>query len=204
MGHYSNECPYIDNKVEKNNGAVNLLMRAITLTQNDPTLNGDIDPSWILLDTCSTASVAGNKELVTDIKPCDVDDELVLATNGGGMTYNHIASLKLFPVRVHYNPDSIATILALKDVASIPGCYITMDTRVAREMRVTFEDGKTYLFKECGDGLYFYNTADNAGVDEDNSINPTVNSYSFLQTVASNENLYSKADITKAQEARAL
>ena len=63
LGHYSNECPY--EYAKKNNG-VNLLMRAITLTQNDSSV-GEINPNWILLDTCSTASVAGNPKLISNI-----------------------------------------------------------------------------------------------------------------------------------------
>ena len=62
-GHYSNKCPYEYQQNTKKPNGVNLLMRAITLTQNDPSV-GEINPHWILLNTCSTASVARNPNLV--------------------------------------------------------------------------------------------------------------------------------------------
>ena len=198
-GHYSNECPY--EYANKQNG-VNLLMRAITLTQNDPTLC-EINPDWILLDTCSTASVAGNPQLVTNIRDCDEEQELYISTNGGSMKYNQVADLNMFPIPVHYNPDSIATILALKDIASVPGCYLTMDTRKAREITVSFEDDRsTFVFKECRDGLYFFDTAVDSqdNFDSKKSLNP----YMFLQTVESNKSFFSNKDIAKADDARTL
>ena len=177
-GHYSNECPY---EYANKRSGVNLLMRAITLTQNDPALC-EINPNWILLDTCSTASVAGNPNLVTDIRDCDEEHELYIATNGGSMRYNQVADLNMFPIQVHYNPQSIATILALKDVASVPGCYLTMDTRQAREITVSFEDDSAaYVFKECSDGLYFYDTA--SGSNNNFVTKKPLNPYLFLQTV---------------------
>ena len=42
------------------------------------------------------------------------------------------ASLHITPLRVHYNPDSIATMLEFKDVANIPGARITADTSTER------------------------------------------------------------------------
>ena len=197
-GHYSNECPYVEGK--RSNNGVSFFMRAVMLTQNDPSVC-DIDPNWVLLDTCSTASVTGNPALVTNIRKCNEEQELHIATNGGGMIYEAIADLNLFPMQVHYNANSIATILSLKDVASIPGCYLTMDTRKARQIVVVF-DGHTYVFKECADGLYFYDTS--AGAARNNIINEPLNSYSFLQTVQDNESNFSKQDIAKAQEARDL
>ena len=196
-GHYSNECPYVDEKKERNSG-VSFFMRAVMLTQNDPSV-GEINPHWILLDTCSTASVAGNPHLVTNIRKCIKDEELHIATNGGGMTYEHVADLNLFPMQVHFKEASIATILSLKDVATIPGCYLTMDTRKARQIVVVF-DGQTYVFKECADGLYFYDTS----TRDNTSINEPLSSYSFLQTVEENESQFSKQDVAKAKDAREL
>ena len=199
-GHYSNECLYVEAK--SSSGGVNLLMRAVLLTQNDPSV-GEINPSWVLLDTCSTASVSGNPNLVSNIRPCDPDDGIHIATNGGGMEYDSIADLDLFPVPVHYNPDSIATILALKDVASIPGCYLTMDTRVARQIVVCFEEkGDVYTFNECADGLYYYDT--DAHADCNPTSNEAVNPYLFLQTVENNKLPFSKKEIDNADKAREL
>ena len=196
-GHYSNECPYVDGS--RSTGGVNLLMRAITLTQNDPFVR-DINPAWVLLDTCSTASVGGNPDLVSNIRKCEPGNEIHIATNGGGMKYDLTAQLNLFPVNIHYNEKSIATILALKDVASLPGCYLTMDTRVAREIVVCFEDsGDIYTFKECGDGLYYFDTSSSA---YNTTTNAEFKPYLFLQPVAENKKAYTKDEIAQANKAR--
>ena len=78
----------------------------------------------------------------------------------------------------------MANILLLKDVASIPGITITMDSLVERAILV--KDGNiTLKFKECRDGLYFYDTA----VTKTNTL---FTPYCFLSTVKANEKFYAE------------
>lgn len=69
-----------------------------------------------------------NKDLVTNLELCNTDEILTLTTNGGAKSFTQMGVLKLLPLAVHYNGDSIANILSLKDVADLEGCSITMDT----------------------------------------------------------------------------
>ena len=38
-----------------------------------------------------------------------------------------MVQLKILPIEVHYNPESLAKILSLKDMASLNGVTVTMD-----------------------------------------------------------------------------
>ena len=111
-----------------------------------------IPKSWILLDTCSTASVGNNTSLVYDISDCPPDNWLTLVTNGGSQVFKQMACLNLFPLNLHFNSSSLATILLVKDVASIPGVYITMDTREENALVVHY-GSQMYKFNQCEDGL---------------------------------------------------
>ena len=55
------------------------------------------------------------------------------------MSFNQKAKLKLLPMSIYYNKDSMANILAFADVASIPGVRITMDTDKERAMNVAYD-----------------------------------------------------------------
>ena len=54
----------------------------------------------------------------------------------------------------HLNAESMANILSLKDLASVDGVRITMDTKKERSVLIEFLNT---LFKchECDDGLYY-------------------------------------------------
>ena len=107
-----------------------------------------VNPNWILLDTCSTASVCCNEELVRDIRKCKQDEELTVITNGGRQTFKHIAVLKDLPLQVYYKKDSLANIVALRDVANIPGVNILMDTSKERAIMVKMNAEKILKFLE--------------------------------------------------------
>ena len=73
------------------------------------------------------------------IEDCSVEERLKVLTNGGSMSFNQKAKLKLLPMSIYYNKDSMANILAFADVASIPGVRITMDTDKERAMNVAYD-----------------------------------------------------------------
>ena len=62
---------------------------------------------WILLDTCSTCCVTNNANLLTDLHKCHPNDVMKVITNGGGKTFKEKGKLKLLPLDVHYNKESI-------------------------------------------------------------------------------------------------
>jgi hypothetical protein len=135
-GHTSNNCPKLNpNRIRapRNSGrgsggsrGANMMQLIFGFQQSAETAL--IPKSWVLLDTCSTSSVSNNKENVGDIRKCSPEECLQMFSNGGSIFYDEMAPLKLLPLDVHFNAESVATILSVKDVANIEGVHITMDT----------------------------------------------------------------------------
>ena len=68
----------------------------------------------------------------------------------------HISSF--LPMEVNFNPDTMAKILAIMDVVSIPGVHISVDSR--KEHAIILEyNNQIIKFQGCHDGLYCYDTA---------------------------------------------
>ena len=75
-------------------------------------------------------------------------------------------------MKVHFNKNSMATIISIKEVAGIPGISITTDTEKEIAMTVSLGNGRTLKFKECESGLYFHDTEkETYNVEEINNIN---------------------------------
>jgi hypothetical protein len=194
-GHYASQC----NKPDKRKKKVTLTQ--FSLTQNEMEI---IDQNWILLDTCSTVSVCCNPKLVDNITPVANDDGMTIVTNGGSQFFDKTADLKLLPLKVHFKQDSLANILSLSDVANLQGARITMDSEVEHAILLHYKE-RVYKFRECRDGLYFLDTNAN------NYSNQTITAYSdptkqasFVQTVNSNKEFYTKSEIARANKAQLL
>ena len=193
FGHYRNQCP-------KNR---QVTLAQFVLSQQEL---ASINPNWILLDTCSTVSVYCNKKLVKDIHPCPPNQELHIVTNGGSESFPYTATANLLPISVHFNPHSLANILALSDVANIPGARLTMDTQIERAILLHINDA-VYKFLECKDGLYYYDTS-----SDKNNITTSLAHYNdfslshscFLQRVDENKSFYTRRQIEGADTARKL
>ena len=193
-GHISSQCPQTNV-----NSNVQALQFGISLTQTHDSSNSFIDPSWILLDTCSTDSVFANLSMVTNHRNCRNDEILRIHTNGGTQTFHQLGDLKFLPLKVHVNEKSMANILSLKDVAALDEVRVTMDSKKERSIAVHLSSGLTYVFREGEGGLYYFDTG-----DPDNHIKYTSAHYSFLSTVANNKLSFTKAQIKGADAARAL
>jgi len=147
-GHCSGECPYA-----RRTGANLAHIRYILTHDGTP---ADIPTPWILLDTCSTVSVSNTHKLVTNIRQCKSDEVLTAITSGGSQIYTQIAELIMFPIDVHFKKDSMATILSFKDVFSIPGFRIMMDTYKEKAFLAHLNNDEIFKFRECSNGLYYY------------------------------------------------
>ena len=143
---------------------------------------------------------------------------LHITTNGGSQAFYETATLKILPLTVHFNHNSLANILSLSDVANLPGARLTMDLSVDRAIILHFK-GKKFHFRECSDGLYYLDIChghkmvegESQEVDsQDNSSNDIVTPYlsdftsQFLQTVAENSKFYTKKEIKGVRDARTL
>jgi len=78
----------------------------------------------------------------------------MIDTNGGPKTFENEANLILLPLKVYYNESSLSTILSMKDMANIPGTWITLDTDIDRAMIVHLSNGVILRFAEHTSGLY--------------------------------------------------
>ena len=182
-GHYANQCT--KNKVQ---------FAHFVLAQSKLQL---INNNWILLNTCSTISVCCNENLVHHIRNCAPGEGITVLTNGGSQSFAKTADLNILPIAVHYNPELMANILSLVDVANLEGARLTMDTGVKRAIILHY-DGHKYKFNECADGLYYLD------VNSFNKTKATVTNYSHLTIVEQNKTLYTKRDVAGADTARNL
>ena len=187
-GHASPNCP------ERSDGrqGSQYMQIGYGFGQND----GCIPASWVLLDTCSTASVFCNHNLVGDLVVCSEDEELMIRTNGGSKCFDLKSKMKLFPIEVHFNSESMANILSLKDVAEMKGARVTMDTLKGREIVVHFNE-QAYHFAEHAEGLYYLDM-------EKIKSNVSVSPYCFLESVTDNKLYFSDNEIKGADKARQL
>ena len=69
-----------------------------------------------------------NNALVNDLVVCSEEEVLLIHTNGGTQTFDLKSNMKMFPIDFHFNSESMANILSIKDVVSMKGACITMDT----------------------------------------------------------------------------
>ena len=194
-GHISPNCqnaPPIGN---------NLLMQRMQFTQGGESTG--IEKSWVLLDTCSTNSTSNDAMHVTNITQCYIADEMTTLTNGGPRVFQKKAQLKLFPMEVYFDQESLATVISYHEVTKLPGVRIMVDTDVEDTVNVIFQESNCiYKFRPCGAGLYFldvenmenhyYQLTDN---------NEEVEGYSFVQSVASNKKFLTKNEINDADRA---
>ena len=95
-------------------------------------------------------------DYIEDVKNCAKQEELTVLKNGGSLLFYWKGRLTFLPLNVHVNENCIAQILYLKDVNSIPGVRVTMDTSLEKAMHAITKDGTVFKFKECGLGLYYY------------------------------------------------
>ena len=182
-----------------------------------------------MLDTYSTDSVIRSKALVNNLKQCETAECLTVFTNGGSQFFEKIGQFKFFPLKVHFNEESMANILSMKDVASIPGVRVIYDSSAERAILVHFNNC-IYKFKECREGIYCFDTTSGpekckklavvnetkkvkfgpekcekvAIVDETkkDKLIGAVTPYSFLSTVESNKQYYTRQEIKGAEDAR--
>ena len=70
-------------------------------TQKKIQKNDPMDNNWVLLDTCSSASVLKNASLAKNVTKCNTEDKLVILTNSGHLSFNWMWDLLLLPMSFH-------------------------------------------------------------------------------------------------------
>ena len=120
--------------------------------------------------------------MIENIRDFTPDETLTVYTNGGSKNFTHIEPFKFLPMEVHFNLDSMANIIAIKYVASIPGLHTIMYSRNDSAIIVEYHN-HMIKFQECCDSLYYYDT--------DNKFISHMNYYSFLITAKENKEYFS-------------
>ena len=78
-----------------------------------------------------------------------------METNGGQIIFNQIGQLTDLPVVAHYNPDSLATIIAVKDILNLKDSKIVFDLEKERAITV-YHKNRGMKFYESENGIYYY------------------------------------------------
>jgi len=111
--------------------------------------------------------------------------------NARDKKFSYIGVFDIFPFKIHYNEDSLAMILSMKDMVNIPGVRVHMDMKNEWAIYNDLENGDSFKFVQCESGLYYY--------DLDNYNKSHVIGYSALETVKTNKNKYKKSNLDKAK-----
>ena len=106
----------------------------------------------ILLDSCSSGNLIADRSLLHDIHT--VDWPLTVHCNAGKVQLNQMGYFGSYPEPVWFNPNGIANILSLHNVAKYH--QLTMDTGQANTIRLHLTDGTTMDFTPTAKGLYHY------------------------------------------------
>ena len=103
------------------------------------------------------------------------------------------------------NKDSVATILALKDVINIPETYVFYNSWVRDSFLLVFKSGRIMEFIRASYGLYYYDLHH----FEQHEHKVTDKNFVFLthsivlnQTVVQNESFVTKKELNRAKLAR--
>ena len=147
-----------------------------------------------ILDTGSTLSLIGNKELVTNIR--DTTSPTQIATNGGVMTTTQQATIPGFGT-VQFHDNAIANIIGFADLTKTH--RIKYDSALGDVFYAkNKETGTVICFKRNSDGLYECEPSA-AYMRQVKQAN-----FSALQTVENNIDGFTKAQVSRAQRARSL
>ena len=155
--------------------------------------------TWILLDTQSNCDIFKNKDLLKDVHEKE-GERLILKSNGNGdIRTSQVGNISGYG-EVWFNEMSMANILSFANVRK--KFRITISTGPddpCPTFCVHKTDGSIMEFKEHSLGLYVFDAA--SSPSKDKTISEKVTNYSFLSTVAMNENNYSSRDIKRSQQA---
>ena len=90
--------------------------------------------------------MSNNPDMVTNAKLCNKDNVLTILTNAGHRYFKKEAKLKCLPMLVHFNKESLATILSMKDASKHQGGEFRYTQTYKRQ--TMFLQGETHEVQE--------------------------------------------------------
>jgi hypothetical protein len=151
---------------------------------------------WLLLDSCSTANIFANADLLTNIH--DAPNPIWVRCNAGRIQLTQQGYFGNYPYPVWYNPKGVANILSLNNVAQ--HYRVTMDTtHNSPAIIVHKSDGLRIEFTPSSHGLYKHPLP-----RDTSSINQMWSMLSGVSTVSDNALKYSKRTYKRALRAQKL
>ena len=91
---------------------------------------------------------------------CLQGEEFLIHTNGGSLTYHHIADVKFIPLQAYHNPNLLAYILSLKHVMIIPGYKVDMFSNPESAFLVSKVGNSIVCFSSGNEGLFHCKVGD--------------------------------------------
>jgi hypothetical protein len=145
--------------------------------------------TWLLLDSCSTMDIVSNGNLLHDIH--HVNCPVTVRCNAGRVQLTHQGYLGDYPYPVWYNPNGVANILSLSNVAD--NYQVTMDTKRSNGITVHTCNGFTIDFTPSPNGLYKHQLESNKEAQQ---------MWTMLSTIKEHAMGYTKRAYKKALIAR--
>ena len=163
-----------------------LVETTVSLSQSGSKLH----PRMLLMDSCSSVTIISNKELVHGIYK---SDQTLRVHCGGGDNYlSYKARFGDYPKDVWFDPDGLANIMSMDEVADM--FRLTMDTDAERSINMHKQDGTIIKFKPVTARVYSHML--DVHNHDDNKF------WSFIQTVSGQKEYYTKREIEDANNAR--
>ena len=132
-----------------------------------------INPTSILLDSCSTGNIISNKNLLHGFYKAPIP--MPVKCNAGTVTLTHQAYFGNYPEPVWYHPNGIANIMSLNNVQQY--YRVTLDSSKENIFYLHTNANVQIPFRPCSRGLYQASSHDIA------TDNHHKNYWSMLQTV---------------------
>ena len=134
--------------------------------------------------------------ILSDINYCHPSTAICKFTNGGNLDHKQSGTMDMLPLRVFYNPYSVATFLALVDVTS--HFKVTMDTN--NKPTIFIHTGLYYVLKfyQFFKGLYYFDTS------VPTVFNPSVKACYSLTTFQEHKKCFHRSEIDGSDSARIL
>jgi len=150
---------------------------------------------WLLLDSCSTADIFANADLLTNIQ--DAPHPIWVRCNAGRIRLTQQGYFGDYPHAVWYNPQGVANILSLHNVTK--HYRVTMDSARNPAILVHKNDGTHIRFTPSTHGLFRHELT-----EDHSSINHMWSMLTSIPTVADNALKYTKRTYKRAVLARKL